>query len=55
MSPVGRPKSENPKQTRFSIRLDTETEKKLEEYCRKRNVSKGEAIRRGIELILREE
>ena len=55
MSPVGRPKSEKPKQTRFSIRLDTETEKKLEEYCRKQNISKGEAIRRGIELILKEE
>lgn len=54
MSPAGRPKSENPKQSRFSIRLDSETEKKLEEYCRKWNISKGEAIRRGIDLILKE-
>lgn len=52
MSPVGRPKAENPKQSRFSIRLDAETERKLEEYCKKHNVSKGEAIRRGIHLLL---
>lgn len=52
MSPVGRPKAENPKQSRFSIRLDAETERKLEEYCQKHNISKGEAIRRGIHLLL---
>lgn len=52
MSPAGRPKAENPKQARFSIRLDAETEKKLQEYCEKHNISKGEAIRRGIHLLL---
>lgn len=55
MSPVGRPKAENPKQSRFSIRLDAGTERKLEEYCQKHNVSKGEAIRRGIHLLLAKE
>lgn len=52
MSPAGRPKAENPKQARFSIRLDAETEKKLQEYCEKHNISKGEAIRQGIHLLL---
>lgn len=52
MSPAGRPKAENPKQARFSIRLDAETEKKLQEYCEKHSISKGEAIRQGIHLLL---
>lgn len=55
MSPAGRPKAENPKQARFSIRLDSKTEKQLDEYCAKYNISKGEAIRRGIDLLLSQE
>lgn len=52
MSPAGRPKADNPKQARFSIRLDEDTEKKLERYCEKHCITKGEAIRRGIHLLL---
>ncbi len=53
MSPrTGRPKAENPKDIRYSIRLDAETEKAIEEYCNKNNITKGEAIRRGINLLL---
>lgn len=55
MSPVGRPKSDNPKSNRFSIRLDSTTEKKLELYCENNNITKGEAIRRGIHLLLSKE
>lgn len=54
MSPAGRHKAENPKEVRFSIRLDRETEDKLEEYCKKHSITKGEAIRRGIHLLLSE-
>ena len=52
MSPLGRPKVDNPKSSRFSIRLDAETERSLEEYCKEHNISKGEAIRQGIHLLL---
>jgi predicted DNA-binding protein len=53
MSPrTGRPKAENPKNIRYSIRLDLETEKKLCDFCRERNITKGAAIRRGIEMLL---
>lgn len=53
MSPrTGRPKAENPKDIRYSIRLDAETEKELEEYCNKNNITKGEAVRRGIHMLL---
>ena len=55
MSPVGRPKSKNPKSNKFSIRLDDLTEEKLENYCLQHEISKGEAIRQGIELLLEKE
>ena len=50
---VGRPKTEKPKSNRFSIRLDDETEQKLEAYCKEHNITKGEAIRQGIHLLLK--
>lgn len=53
MSPrTGRPKAEKPKDIRYSIRLDAETEQRLAEYCVKFGITKGEAIRRGIHLLL---
>lgn len=53
MSPrTGRPKAENPKDIKYSIRLDAETEEKLAKYCEENNISKGEAIRQGIHLLL---
>ena len=55
MSPAGRPKAEKPKDIRYSIRLDAETEKRLTQYCDKHKITKGEAIRRGIHLLLSQE
>lgn len=55
MSPAGRPKAENPKQSRFSIRIDAETERRLEEFCERHGITKGEAIRRGIHVLLAQE
>ncbi len=55
MSPAGRPKADNPKSSRFSIRLDEETERKLKIYCEQHDITKGEAIRRGIHLLLAKE
>ena len=53
MSPrTGRPKLEDPKVNRTSVSLDRETLTRLEAYCEENNVSKGEAIRRGILLLL---
>lgn len=51
--PIGRPKAIKPKSNRFSICLDDETEEKLNVYCEQNKVSKGEAIRRGINLLLK--
>lgn len=56
MSPrTGRPKVDNPKQSRFSIRLDKEREDKLYKYCQEQNITKGEAIRQGIDLLLKQQ
>ena len=53
MSPrTGRPTSSNPKSVKYSIRLDEETEDELLAYCKKNGITRGEAIRRGINLLL---
>lgn len=53
MSPrTGRPKMENPITSRLTVRLDADTESKLNEYCKANSVTKGEAIRQGIHLLL---
>jgi hypothetical protein len=53
MSPrTGRPKAENPKNIQYSVRLDDATEALLTKYCTEHNITKGEAIRRGIHLLL---
>ncbi|AXI27248.1 MULTISPECIES: CopG family transcriptional regulator [Gemella] len=49
---VGRPKVDNPINIRTSVRLDKITDKKLMEYCQKNNISKGEAVRKGVHLLL---
>ena len=55
MSPrTGRPKSENPKNERITIRLDSDTFKKLSAYCAKENIDKAEAVRRGINKLMSE-
>lgn len=52
---IGRPKVDTPKNVKYSIRLDQETEEKLKKYCEKQKITKGEAIRQGIHLLLQNE
>lgn len=54
-SKMGRPKVDNPKVIRYSICLDTQTERQLQAYCAERGITRGEAVRRAIELLLRAE
>lgn len=49
---IGRPKVDNPKSIKYSIRIDNETENRLVKYCEKKHITKGEAIRRGINLLI---
>ena len=56
MSPrTGRPKVDNPINIRTSVRLDKKTDDELNEYCLKNNITKGEAIRKGVHLLLKAE
>lgn len=53
MSPrTGRPKVDEPKDIRFSIRIDNDTDQKLNTYCEENGITKAEAIRKGIHLLL---
>lgn len=54
MSPrTGRPKSDRPKSNDIKVRLDDDTHQKLLEYCEAEKITKAEAIRRGIDLVLK--
>ena len=50
---TGRPKSENPKSVDIKVRLDEATHDKLLAYCKENGVTKAEAIRAGIDLLLK--
>lgn len=53
MSPrTGRPKTENPKNNDLKVRLDNDTHERLLDYCREHSITKAEAIRKGIHLLL---
>ena len=51
---IGRPVGEGGrKENDIKVRLNDETHKKLLDYCCKNNLTKAEAIRRGIHLLLK--
>ena len=53
MSPrTGRPKSDDPKTLRFSVCLNKSESIALQNYCNKNHITKGEAIRQGLYLLL---
>nr|DAD80661.1 MAG TPA: HicB family [Siphoviridae sp. ctS1E53] len=51
MCPMGRPKSENPKATQVSVRLDAETMQKLKENAEQYSETYAQSLRRGIEML----
>ena len=50
---MGRPVVGEPKSNDVKVRLDNTTHKLLLEYCKKNSVTKAEAIRQGIHLLLK--
>lgn len=52
MTPMGRPKTENPKDVDVKVRIDQETNRKLVDYCKRYSITRAEAIRQGIHLVL---
>jgi len=55
MTPMGRPKADNPKDVDVKVRIDKETSKRLSEYCERNGITRTEAIRQGIHLVLARE
>lgn len=52
MSPrTGRPKSDNPRNYRFEIRMDKELAKKLQDCADRLQISKTAVIEKGIDLV----
>lgn len=49
---LGRPHMDKAKTVHTSIRIDQDFNQKLEKYCEENRITKGEAYRRGIELLL---
>ena len=55
MSPqMGRPKAKNPKSKQIMVRLDAETDRKLEELAEFFKEKKVAVVRRGIEKLYAE-
>lgn len=53
MSPrTGRPKAVNPKRNDLKVRIDDETLKQLDVYCQANGLTRAEAVRQGINLLL---
>ncbi len=56
MSPrLGRPKVDNPIDKRFTVCVDDATLKRLDAFCDARNMTRSEAVRRGLDLLWAEE
>lgn len=49
---IGRPRAKKPKTVQYSVRLDEETERRLIKYCEEHEITRMEAIRQGIHLLL---
>ena len=54
MKKIGRPKGENNKDILCSIRMNQNTYKRLELYCKRMNIAKSEVIREAILLYMDE-
>ena len=50
-SKIGRP-TDCKKEHDIKVRVDSDTHNKLLEYCKEKNVTKAEAIRKGIQFLL---
>ena len=54
MAKVGRPKSEDPKKERITVRLETETAERLSAYAEKLGLTKSEVVTQVLKSVLEE-
>lgn len=59
MAKMGRPKSDDPMNyrftIRFSIRFSNAEQKQLEAYAEKYDLTKGQVLKKGLELLYRQD
>lgn len=56
MSPrTGRPRLKDPIKHQITVRLTAKTMEDLESYCKRESITKGEAVRKGVEKLLKED
>jgi len=49
---TGRPKLEEPKDINIKVRIDFKTNEKINDYCKKNNITKTDFLRKGIQKVL---
>jgi hypothetical protein len=54
VKPMGRPKAENPLCIEIKAKIDKQTKIKLDEYCKKNNITVSEVIRECIKQVIEE-
>ena len=55
MSPkTGRPKADTPNSKNLTVRINEDLALRLEKYCDRHNLTKGEVVRIGIKRVLTE-
>ena len=55
MAKMGRPKSDDPMNYRFTIRFSNAEQKQLEAYAEKYDLTKAQVIKKGLELLYQQE
>ena len=56
MSPrTGRPKVDNPKNVEVKVRFEANVNQQLLSYCKRKSITRVEAIRQAVDLLLSEE
>ena len=49
---MGRPKTENPNAKNLTVRINQDLNERLNAYCEIKCITKGEVVRKGIELVI---
>lgn len=49
---TGRPKTSNPKMYEIKARVDEQTNNEINDYCKQNRITRTQAVRKGIELVL---
>lgn len=56
MSPrTGRPKAKKPKNVDVKVRFDEENHNRILKYCENHNMTRTEAIRKAVDLLIKSE